>query len=169
MDAEAPRSDSLLGRMNRNPSHTGGLSVGPPGLEPGTSSLSGMRSNRAELWALDDGGHQARELYPLRWARRSGLKFTIRALRSLVSGPASVDDGPLAGMMEHRRHLRWGVRCTPGQPGHRRGNPTAGSGGVHSLAGEYQSRRQSICQGGTGVSSGFGILQPGERDDNRYH
>ena len=25
--------------------------VGPPGLEPGTSSLSGMRSNRAELWA----------------------------------------------------------------------------------------------------------------------
>ena len=25
--------------------------VGPPGLEPGTSSLSEMRSNRAELWA----------------------------------------------------------------------------------------------------------------------
>ena len=27
--------------------------VGPPGFEPGTSSLSGMRSNRAELWALE--------------------------------------------------------------------------------------------------------------------
>ena len=25
--------------------------VGPPGLEPGTSALSGQRSNRTELWA----------------------------------------------------------------------------------------------------------------------
>ena len=32
--------------------HWGSL-VGPRGLEPRTSSLSGMRSNRAELWALD--------------------------------------------------------------------------------------------------------------------
>ena len=36
----------------------GGLLVGPRGLEPRTSSLSGMRSNRAELWAPDDDGHR---------------------------------------------------------------------------------------------------------------
>ena len=30
---------------------TWGVTVGPAGLEPATSSLSGKRSNRAELWA----------------------------------------------------------------------------------------------------------------------
>ena len=30
--------------------------MGPRGLEPRTSSLSGMRSNRAELWALSEPG-----------------------------------------------------------------------------------------------------------------
>ena len=35
----------------RRPAATG---VGPPGLEPGASSLSGMRSNQAELWARNE-------------------------------------------------------------------------------------------------------------------
>ncbi len=38
-------------RHAKRPKSTGG-SVGPRGLEPRTSSLSGMRSNRTELWAL---------------------------------------------------------------------------------------------------------------------
>ena len=37
----------------------GSSGVGPPGFEPGTSSLSGMRSNRAELWALETVDAQA--------------------------------------------------------------------------------------------------------------
>ncbi len=45
VDGRASKTDS------ENPGYARSSVVGPRVLEPRTSSLSGMRSNRAELWA----------------------------------------------------------------------------------------------------------------------
>ena len=56
----------------------GFFSVGPRGLEPRTSSLSGMRSNRAELWA-----HESSTLQTLPGVReveaRSNWRVSLQA------------------------------------------------------------------------------------------
>jgi hypothetical protein len=71
----------------RNLEHTGGSVVGPRGLEPRTSSLSGMRSNRAELWA------------PVSSARTRGLTRRGPVMIALRPGgdPARPAEGVLSG------------------------------------------------------------------------
>ena len=55
-----------------------GIGVGPRGLEPRTSSLSGKRSNRAELWAPDN----------LSDRMRSSATTAVRITRLRDSGEA---------------------------------------------------------------------------------
>ncbi len=47
----------LKRQIAKTPCEMGVFAVGPPGLEPGASSLSGMRSNQAELWAREGTDH----------------------------------------------------------------------------------------------------------------
>lgn len=61
----------------------GGSTVGPRGLEPRTSSLSGMRSNRAELWALT--GSQGSTILPGSPAERKAARV------DLVTFPSRID------------------------------------------------------------------------------
>lgn len=72
-----PAGQETLAALARKPVNSG-LVVGPDGFEPSTSPLSGVRSNRAELWA-PRGSHLIRPRSPSRKSAGPVLRAGARS------------------------------------------------------------------------------------------